>query len=185
MEISSFYKSVPKLMIICYTVSEIWRVADIVFIFHFGVFFALLPLNDPKIQDFIKMKKTPRDIVVLNMCTNIYDHIIYSSWDVVQDGRTDRQTGGQSDIQRWVPHLTKAGCKVRNLILETIFKLHNLHKRRGVLKTLSNIQDADFCKNSQGLLVVNYVLHKTPSQKFYRVPNAYYKVVVKKLTNIS
>ena len=79
MEISSFYKSVPKLMIICYTVSEIWRVTDIVFIFHFGIFFALLPLNDPKIQDFIKMKKTPPDIIILNLCTNIYDHIIYSS----------------------------------------------------------------------------------------------------------
>ena len=58
-----------------------------------------------------------------------------------------------------------------------------MHKRRGVLKTLSNIQDADFCKNSQGLSVVNYVLHNTPSQKFYRVPNTCYKIVVKKFTN--
>ena len=28
MEISSFYTSVPKIMIICYTVTEIWCVAD-------------------------------------------------------------------------------------------------------------------------------------------------------------
>ena len=41
LEISSFYNSLPKIMIICYTV-EIWCVID-VFIFHFGSFFALLP----------------------------------------------------------------------------------------------------------------------------------------------
>ena len=33
MEISSFYTSKPKIMIICYTVPEIWSVTDIV-IFH-------------------------------------------------------------------------------------------------------------------------------------------------------
>ena len=40
LEISSFYTSVPKVMIICYSVSEIWHVTDVV-IFHFGLFFAL------------------------------------------------------------------------------------------------------------------------------------------------
>ena len=43
LEISSFYTNVPKLMIICYTVPEIRRVTDVIFIFHFGLFFALLP----------------------------------------------------------------------------------------------------------------------------------------------
>ena len=38
----SFYTSVPKIMIICYTVLEIWCVTDVI-IFHFGLFFALLP----------------------------------------------------------------------------------------------------------------------------------------------
>ena len=42
LEISSFYNSVPKIMIICYTVPEIWYMTDII-IFHFGPFFALLP----------------------------------------------------------------------------------------------------------------------------------------------
>ena len=42
LEISSFYKIVPKIMIICYTVPEIRHVADVIFIFHFGLFFALL-----------------------------------------------------------------------------------------------------------------------------------------------
>ena len=37
------YNSVPKIMIICYTVPEIWCVTDVI-IFHFGPFFALLPL---------------------------------------------------------------------------------------------------------------------------------------------
>ena len=42
LEISSFYTSVPKIMIICYTIPEIWCVTDVI-IFHFGPFFALLP----------------------------------------------------------------------------------------------------------------------------------------------
>ena len=39
----SFYTSVPKIMIICYTAPEIWWVMDAIVIFHFGHFFALLP----------------------------------------------------------------------------------------------------------------------------------------------
>ena len=38
-----FYTSVMKIMIICYTVPEIWRVTDAIVIFHFGLFFAILP----------------------------------------------------------------------------------------------------------------------------------------------
>ena len=41
-EISTFYKSVPKIMIICYTFPEIWYVTDVI-IFHFGQCFAILP----------------------------------------------------------------------------------------------------------------------------------------------
>ena len=43
LEISSFYTSVPKIIIICYTVPEIWHVTDVIVIFQFGLFFALLP----------------------------------------------------------------------------------------------------------------------------------------------
>ena len=43
LEISSFYTSVPKLMIICYTVPEIWRMTNVVVIFHFRLFSTLLP----------------------------------------------------------------------------------------------------------------------------------------------
>ena len=41
-EIPSFYTSVPKILIISYTVPEIWRLTDVI-IFQFGSFFALLP----------------------------------------------------------------------------------------------------------------------------------------------
>ena len=43
LEIPSFYTSVPKIMIICYTVPEIWYVMDVNVIFHFGLYFSLLP----------------------------------------------------------------------------------------------------------------------------------------------
>ena len=43
LEISSFYICVPKIMIRWCTVPEIWCVTDVI-IFHFGPFFALLPL---------------------------------------------------------------------------------------------------------------------------------------------
>ena len=47
LQITSFYTSVPKIMIICYTVAEIRCMTDFyfffqIFIFHFGLFFALL-----------------------------------------------------------------------------------------------------------------------------------------------
>ena len=78
LEISSFYTSVPKIMIICYTVPEIWCVTDVSFIFHFGLVFALLPPNNPK-ETIIKMKETPGDIIILHICTKNYDHMMYSS----------------------------------------------------------------------------------------------------------
>ena len=60
-------------MIICYTVPEIWHVTEVVFICHFGIFFALLPKN----QFFLKMKKTPRDAIILHTCTKNYDHMVF------------------------------------------------------------------------------------------------------------
>ena len=48
---SSFYTRVLKIMIKYYTVTEIWCVTDIIFIFHFGLASALLPPKDPK-NDF-------------------------------------------------------------------------------------------------------------------------------------
>ena len=41
-EISLFYNNVPKIMIICYIVLEIWDMTDVI-IFRFGPSFALVP----------------------------------------------------------------------------------------------------------------------------------------------
>ena len=54
LEISSLYTSVPKIIIICYSVLEIWRMIDVI-IFHFGLFFALLTAQKIKILN--KWKK--------------------------------------------------------------------------------------------------------------------------------
>ena len=40
---TSFYTSAPKIMIIYYTVPEIWHLTDVIVIFHIGQFFAILP----------------------------------------------------------------------------------------------------------------------------------------------
>ena len=57
--ISSLYTNVPKIMI------------------HFGLFFALLPPNSSKNENFTKMKNTPGDIIILHKCTKNHDHILY------------------------------------------------------------------------------------------------------------
>ena len=85
LKISSFYTSVPKIMIICYT--EIWHVTDVIVIFHFGLFFALSPPNSLKNQNLKKMKKIPGDIIILQKFNKNYDQMMYSSWDIVRDGR--------------------------------------------------------------------------------------------------
>ena len=47
LEISSFYTNVPKIMIICYNVPEIWRLANANFIFYLGPFCVLFPPATP------------------------------------------------------------------------------------------------------------------------------------------
>ena len=44
-------------------VPKIWSMTDR-FFGHFGPFFALLPPNNPKNQNFEKMEKTPGDIII-------------------------------------------------------------------------------------------------------------------------
>ena len=88
----SFYTSVPKIMIICYTVPEIWHVSDIIVIVRFGQFLALLPpapppppLTTPKKKISQKWKKVPGGINILHKCTKNHDHMLYCSWDIVCD----------------------------------------------------------------------------------------------------
>ena len=46
----SFCTSVPKIMFIGYTVPEIWRMTDVIVIFHFGLYFAFCPPKAQKIK---------------------------------------------------------------------------------------------------------------------------------------
>ena len=78
LEISSFYILVSEIMIISYTVPEIWHMTDVIVIFHFGLFFALLPLMAQKIKTS-RLKKMPGDIIILHKCTKIHDHMLYCS----------------------------------------------------------------------------------------------------------
>ena len=84
LELSSFNTSVPKIMIICCTVPETWRVTDVVVIFHFGLFFTLLPppLKAWKIKISKKWKKSPEDIIILQKSTINDNHKMYGSWDM-------------------------------------------------------------------------------------------------------
>ena len=69
--IPSFYKSVPKIRMICFTGPEIWHMKNII-IFHFGLFLHFYPHNRTK-NETLKKQKTPGDIIILHNCTKNYD----------------------------------------------------------------------------------------------------------------
>ena len=84
MVVSSFNTSVPKIMMICFFVPEIWHLTDVIVNFHFGLLFSLLPPNIPK-KNSKNWKKIPGDNIILHNCTKSHDHTLYSSWDMVHD----------------------------------------------------------------------------------------------------
>ena len=79
LEISSFNTSVPKIIIICYNVPEIWCVTDVIVVFHFGLYFAPLAPKSPKNEYFETKQKNPGDIIILHKCTKNHDHMLYCS----------------------------------------------------------------------------------------------------------
>ena len=93
LEISSFYVSVPKIMIICYTVPEIWRLRHVMVVFHFWLIFALLhpppPPASPVTAQKVKIskkrkKKTPRHIIFnISLPKIMIICFTYCSWDMV------------------------------------------------------------------------------------------------------
>ena len=85
LEILSFYTSVIKFMIICYSVLDIWHVIDEIVIFRSGLFFALLLPNSLKNKN-LKKNKTPGHTIILYKCTKNYDHVLYHTWYMVWDG---------------------------------------------------------------------------------------------------
>ena len=46
------------------------------------------------------MKKAPGDIIILHMCIKSYDQMMYSSWEMVRDGRTDEKSDVEKNIKR-------------------------------------------------------------------------------------
>ena len=53
----------------------------------FDHFLPFYPPNNPKNQNFEKMKNTPGDIIILHMWTINHNHMMYGSWDMKRDGQ--------------------------------------------------------------------------------------------------
>ena len=99
-EISSFYTTVLKIMIICCTVLEIWHMTDVVITFHFRpIFCSFTPLTAQKFKILKKWKKS----LVISSFTNVYQKLWSDDARFPRHGV--RQTDGKSDILRSVPHL--------------------------------------------------------------------------------
>ena len=75
----SFYPCVPQITIIWCMVPEIYGEE---FFLSLGYFLSFYPTNNLKNQNFEKMKKTPRDIIILHLCTTNDNHMKYGSWDM-------------------------------------------------------------------------------------------------------
>ena len=52
----------------------------------FWIFCCLLCPNNPENQNFDKLKKTPGDIIISNVCTIYDNHMMYGSWDIKRYG---------------------------------------------------------------------------------------------------
>ena len=85
LEKTSFYTSVPKIIIICYTVPEIWLMMDVIVIFILGYTFPFYPSNSPKKWNFKIMKNRSGDITILQKCTKNLDHMLFYTWGMMCD----------------------------------------------------------------------------------------------------
>ena len=80
-----------------------------------AIFFPFTTLTTQKITLFKKMKKTPGDIIILHMCTKNYDHMMYSSGDMVRDGWMDRRTDGRTDGRTEKVTYREVGAPPKNI----------------------------------------------------------------------
>ena len=108
LDISLFNTIVPQIIIICYTVPDIWCVTDVFFFFILGNFLPFYPPNRPKKQNF-KKKKKKNFLEISSFYTSVPKFTIRwctvpQIW-CVTDGWTDRRMDGKSGILRWVHHL--------------------------------------------------------------------------------
>ena len=81
LELLSFYKCVPKMTIIWLRFLRYGERHGEFFVI-LGHFFPFYHPNKPKNQSIEKMKKTPGDIFLLQMCTINDNHMMYGSWDM-------------------------------------------------------------------------------------------------------
>ena len=104
LRISSFYTSVPRIVIMFYTLPEIWRVRDVTVIFY------------PRTAQ-IKIKKKIKKAWRYHHFTHVYQKLRsddgrFLRW--VREGRTDRRKNGWTDgRKKW--HI--GGCHLKNLQL--------------------------------------------------------------------
>ena len=109
---SKFWKNEEKNTWTCYHFTHVyhkWRSYDVWFLRHgalrtdffffsfWAIFSSFTPPNNLKDQNFLKMKKTTGDIIILHMCTKNYDNMMYSSWDIVCNRQMDRRTDRKSE----------------------------------------------------------------------------------------
>ena len=107
-EISSFCTSVLKILIIWYTVPEIWHVTDVIVIFYFGLFFALLPPLTAQKSNFQKIEKKKKQLEISSFYTWVPKIMI--RWCTVPEiwCVTDGQTDGQ---KKW----HRGGCPTQKM----------------------------------------------------------------------
>ena len=63
-------------------VPEIWSATDRIFLSFWTIFCHFLPTNNPKNQNFEKMKKTTRHIIILHTCTINHNHMMYGYYSL-------------------------------------------------------------------------------------------------------
>ena len=62
------------------------------------IFYPFNPATAKKNQNFEKMKKKHGHIIILHTCTKNYEQMMYGSWDMLHNRRTDGHMEGKSDI---------------------------------------------------------------------------------------
>ena len=64
--------------------TEIWSTTEN-FLSFWTIFLTFYTPNNPKYQNFEKIKIKPADIIILHMCTINGNHMMYGSWDMKHD----------------------------------------------------------------------------------------------------
>ena len=69
---------------VCFLRYRAWRTVFFVILDYFLPFY---PPNNPKNQNFQKLKKAPGDAIILHRCTINDNYMMYGSWDTECDGQ--------------------------------------------------------------------------------------------------